>query len=190
MINSSSLKRLGSEDIRKPFNCGAADLNDFFLKDSAGHARHLLAVTYAIETDVETIAFFSVLNDRIQQKECDRSIFKKLSKAMPADKRYGSYPAVKVGRLGVNKTNQRGNIGTALMDYIKIFFVDKNKTGCRFITVDAYNNECTIKFYLKNGFKFLTEKDKDSGHRAMYFDLMPIANYLAALPSDSSPAKS
>ncbi len=52
-----------------------------------------------------------------------------------------------------------------------------------FSVLDTYNNECTTNFYLKNGFKFLTDKDKDSDHRAMYFDLMPIANYLAAMPA-------
>lgn len=182
MTNHFQYKRLTSEDARKPFDCGDADLNDFFLNDSAGHSRQLLSVTYALENESETIAFFSVLNDRIQKEECDRGIFKLLAKMMPSGKRYGSYPAVKVGRLGVHKAHQRKNIGTDIMNYIKMYFVDeRQKTGCRFTTVDAYNNECTINFYLKNEFKFLTEKDSKSDHRTMYFDLMPISNYLASL---------
>lgn len=185
MTNHFRYRRIRPDDIRKPFDCGDADLTDFFLKDSAGHARQLLAVTYTLENDAETIAFFSVLNDRIQKEECDQGIFNLLAKMMPSGKRYGSYPAVKVGRLGVHKVHQHKNIGTDVMNYIKMYFVDeRQKTGCRFITVDAYNNECTVKFYLKNGFQFLTDQDKKSDHRAMYFDLMPIANYIASAPPD------
>ena len=181
MNNQFRYRRLKPDDERKPFDCGDADLTDFFLTDSAGHARQLLSVTYALENDSETMAFFSVLNDRIQKEECDQNIFKRLAKMVPSNKRYGSYPAVKVGRLGVHKDHQRKNVGTDIMNYIKMYFVDeRQKTGCRFITVDAYNNECTINFYRKNEFKFLTEKDEKSDHRAMYFDLMPISNYLTA----------
>lgn len=95
---------------------------------------------------------------------------------MPPEKRYGSFPSVKVGRFGVTTAYQGRKIGSALLDYIKINFIDMNKTGCRFITVDAYNRARTIKFYLDNGFNFLTNEDKNDENRAMYFDLMPIAN--------------
>lgn len=65
------------------------------------------------------------------------------------------------------------------MNYIKGYFLDKNKTGCRFITVDATNNERTIKFYQKNGFDFLTEKDKAEKTRLMYYDLIVFSNLLS-----------
>lgn len=58
------------------------------------------------------------------------------------------------------------------MDFIKAFFALKNKTGCRFITVDAYNYPATINFYKKNGFDFLTSQDEKEDTRSMYFDLM------------------
>jgi hypothetical protein len=46
----------------------------------------------------------------------------------------------------------------------------KAKAGCRFITVDAYQN--ALGFYQKNGFAFLTEQDETEATRAMYLDLM------------------
>ena len=61
---------------------------------------------------------------------------------------------------------------------------DDNKTGCRFIVVDAYNKENVLHFYEKNGFKFLysTESlEKEANHipedehlesRMMYLDLL------------------
>ena len=61
------------------------------------------------------------------------------------------------------------------MDFIKAFFTIKNKTGCRFITVDAYNYPLTVNFYKKNGFEFLTSQDAKEDTRSMYFDLMTFA---------------
>ena len=48
--------------------------------------------------------------------------------------------------------------------------------GCRFITVDAYNDESTISFYTKNGIEFLTDKDENDETRLMYFDLKDFLN--------------
>ena len=44
-----------------------------------------------------------------------------------------------------------------------------NKTGCRFITVDAY--AAAIPFYLKNGFVPLNDDDIDDPTRLLFFDL-------------------
>jgi hypothetical protein len=59
-----------------------------------------------------------------------------------------------------------------------------NKTACRYLTVDAYNNERTLKFYEANGFKTIFSSDKQEKEyiglpfekelktRLMYFDLI------------------
>jgi GNAT superfamily N-acetyltransferase len=67
---------------------------------------------------------------------------------------------------------QSQGIGTEIMDYIKGYFLDNNKTGCRFIIVDALNNPRTIKFYKNNGFDFLTTEDINDESRLMFFDLI------------------
>ena len=71
------------------------------------------------------------------------------------------------------------------MDFIKSWFIDtNNKTGCRFLVVDAYNEPIALKYYSNNGFEFLfsnedQEKkymgisaDKQLITRLMYFDLI------------------
>jgi GNAT superfamily N-acetyltransferase len=78
---------------------------------------------------------------------------------------------MKIGRLAICKEYKGNKIGTAILDYIKAWFVDNNRTGCKFITVDAYNQ--SLKFYEKNEFKYLTEEDKNKDTRLMYFDLSP-----------------
>ena len=89
---------------------------------------------------------------------------------IPHKKQYFSYPAVKIGRLAVHTEFQKQGFGTQLIDFAKRFFVNKNRTGCRFITVDAYQE--SLLFYEKNGFEYLTYDDAKERTRLMYFDLI------------------
>lgn len=76
------------------------------------------------------------------------------------------------------------NIGSQIIDYVKDWFRStNNKTGCRFIVVDAYNNERTLRFYERNGFKTLYKTELEERDflnltqddvletRFMFFDL-------------------
>ena len=83
-------------------------------------------------------------------------------------------PAVKIGRLGVSAKIQSSGVGSSILDFVKAWFTEGNKTGCRFILVDALNNPRTIKFYKDNGFDFLifNGDDDDDKTRLMFFDLM------------------
>lgn len=80
-----------------------------------------------------------------------------------------SYPAVKICRLGTELSVRGLGIGTSLLNMIKSLFLEDNKTGCRFVTVDAYAS--AIPFYLKNGFAPLTTDDANEHTRLLYFDL-------------------
>ena len=60
-----------------------------------------------------------------------------------------------------------------IIDYTKGTFTNNNKTGCKFITVDAYKK--SLPFYEKMGFKYLSNKDKKSDTRLMYFNLQSIS---------------
>ena len=75
----------------------------------------------------------------------------------PNEKRLKSYPAVKLCRLAVDKQAWGNQIGSGILDYIKSMFVINNKTGCRFITVDAYL--AAVPFYEKNGFRMMNQED-------------------------------
>jgi len=64
-----------------------------------------------------------------------------------------SYPAALIGRLGVSALFARKGLGCEVMDFIKAWFVDKsNKTGCRFLVVDAYNETRPLDFYVTEWF--------------------------------------
>ena len=77
------------------------------------------------------------------------------------------------------------------MDFIKAWFrSDENKTGCRFIIVDAINKSEVIHYYQKNNFKFLYSSEINEARalginvkmlgekplhtHLMYFDLIDI----------------
>ncbi|MBI5143225.1 MAG: GNAT family N-acetyltransferase [Nitrospirae bacterium] len=154
----------------KPFDCGNADLNDFFHKDAKDYASQLLAVTYAFETDDLTVAFFSVLNDAIYNKDSHgQRITNKLTRRIPNPKRRPTFPSVKIGRFGICKDYQRNGVGTAVITFIKHLFTASNITGCRFVTVDAYAE--VVEFYRKCGFHFLHDADRRDDTRQMWFDL-------------------
>lgn len=175
--------RLGVDDARPDFDCGDADLNEFFSVDSRRSCQELLAVTYAINQDGETVAFFSVSNDSLKREDVPRSPFARLLKKIPREKRYSSMPAVKIGRLAVNAGRQRGGMGTEVLNFIKGgWFTAGNKTGCRFVIVDAYNKPEVTAFYEKNGFAFLLGSDESESTRLMYFDLIQVPRNQATAP--------
>jgi len=166
------LERLGSDDERdESFDCGIDDLNEFFFTDSRLVCRELISVTYAWTENDQTLAYFSVSNDAIA-RQVDKSAYNRASRHVPNKKRFMTLPAVKIGRLAVDKRFQSNGVGSAVLDFIKGWFTEGNKTGCRFIIVDALNNPDTIKFYSKNGFQFLTSKDETDNTRLMFFDLL------------------
>lgn len=49
------------------------------------------------------------------------------------------------------------HIGTNLINIVKKIFVTENRTGGRFITVDAYNTQHVLDFYIRNDFDFFAE---------------------------------
>lgn len=172
----------------QPISCGIKDLDNFFLKDAFMQEAELLCKSYCFtlaDDSKKIIATFTLSNDSI--KKIPNSRKKKVEKNIPYGKHYASYPAVMIGRLGVDKSFQGLHIGTEVLDFIKAWFLDPlNKTGCRFILVDSYNKTKNIKFYENNGFTFLfgseeQEKefrnisyDKELKTRLMFFDLIEL----------------
>ncbi len=115
------------------------------------------------------LSFFSVSNDALKDQDYEK--WNNLSRKISNKKRRKDYPAVKIGRLSVDINHKGKNIGSQVVSFIKTWFAFDNKTGCRFVLVDAYNRPEIIDFYNKNGFILLTEKDSGKKTRLMYFDL-------------------
>lgn len=164
-------------DTAKPFDCADADLNGFLVETSPGlpnatfFTRELLAVTYVLEDkdSGNIVAYFSLLNDKVDKDFVNPSIWNRLSRKIPNAKRRSSYPALKIGRLAVS-INMRGlGIGTKIINYIQTRYISKPSSGCRFVTVDAYRS--AVDFYRKCDFDFLLRPEDDDETALMYFDL-------------------
>ena len=171
------VRKLSADEQIKSFNCGDEDLNDFLLNEAALYRKALLAVTYVFEdkNTKKVVAFFSLANDRVSLSDFEnKTEFNRFRKMrFINEKRIKSYPAAKLCRLGVDEELKGHSIGTLLLDFIKSYFVVDNKTGCRFLTVDAYAD--AVPFYLKNGFIPLNEEDMNDDTRLLYFDLNDVS---------------
>jgi len=168
-----ALEKLEEQDFAQigVFDCDNDDLNEFFKTDALEHKKELLTETYSLyEATVgekkSPVALVSFCNDVIHLSKEKRSELLDPKKAL-----YQYLPAVKIARLGVHKPFQGKNLGTFLVNLTKKLFLTDNRTGCRFITVDALNDKRGKKFYQKNGFEFLHSKDKNKKTRIMWFDL-------------------
>ena len=178
LMSVYNIRRLKRRESIESFDCGDADLNDFILKESPLYRQALLAVSYIVENkqNLTVSAYFSLANDKVALNDFEsKTEFNRFRKhRFVNEKRLKSYPAVKICRLGVDLSMKGQYIGTFLLNFIKSYFVIGNKTGCRFLTVDAYAG--AVPFYLKNGFIPLNDEDADADTRLLYFDLATIAD--------------
>ncbi|MDR3366464.1 MAG: GNAT family N-acetyltransferase [Prevotellaceae bacterium] len=176
----------------QPFSCGDADLDDFFLNDADNYSRQMLGKSYCYRLDADPsviVCAFTLANASVDVWHLPNSRKKKLAELIPHEKHLTSYPAYLACRLGVSIFFRGKGIGTNLMNNIKLWVMKPDtKGGCRFVSVDAYNNERTRRYYENNGFKYLfsteqQEKDylgmppeKELKTRLMYYDLMLLSD--------------
>lgn len=86
------LVRLTEDHVFKPFDCGEEDLNEFLLLDAKDYLHRLMSVTYIIENDERTVAFFSVSNDRVAISDTDKATWRRIKKLFPHTKHRSAIP--------------------------------------------------------------------------------------------------
>lgn len=151
----------------EPFSCNNKDLDEFFAWDAFFYDEELLGRTYAwvdSNDNRRILGLITLANDSIKTRYIAKTAKNRIQRSVPNAKRGLNFPAVLIGRLGVSSQFQgKGlNIGSQIVDFVKDWFrSQENKTGCRFIVVDAYNRPRTIGFYEKNGFKFLYRTEQE-----------------------------
>ena len=164
-------------DVVKPFDCGQADLNGFLLETNSDapnatlYDKEFLAVTYVAVDDMthSILAYFSLLNDKIDREFVEPTIWNRLSRKIPNAKRRSSYPSLKIGRFAVDRSEQRSGIGKEFLLFIQTWYYKVRKSGCRYITVDALLG--AEPFYTKCGFTRLSDPREDDETVLLFFDL-------------------
>jgi GNAT superfamily N-acetyltransferase len=156
------------------FDCGDSDLNDFLQSDAARYqSEHLSHTRLAFLKGSETlVGYITLLADCIILKTPEKK--RVLSFLRRYHQHVYTFPSLKIGRLGVARTHQRGGFGKLLLQYTVGLAVRLNRelnVGCRFITVDAYPK--SIPWYEKNGFALNKHyRRPETTHPSMRFDIL------------------
>ncbi|MBB1569721.1 MAG: GNAT family N-acetyltransferase [Capnocytophaga leadbetteri] len=183
MLDKLSFLLLTDNHTIKPFDCEDDDLNDFLFNEAILYKEQMLATTFLIENEERTLGYYSILSDAFRVEEINftsKSQYKKfVGELLPHPKRYlKNIPAVKIGRLGVDKMCKGKGLGSIMMHNIIVNCIKLNEQqACRIVTVDAYKQ--AQSFYERFGFKYFTHKDENQEVRQMFLDLSNVINIKA-----------
>ena len=148
-----------------PFVCGDDDMDEFFQKDALDYTRYRMGKSYCFRMkDVfqTIVACFTVSNDSIRIYDLPSSRRNAMWGITNREKMLTRYPGVLVARLAVASQFSGKGVGSEVLDFIRMWFLDEsNKTGCRFAIVDAKNEPDVLRFYEHNGFKPLFPREID-----------------------------
>ena len=185
---------LSEKQVITSFDCGNADLNEFFNRDAIEYNRQLLSQTCFFRHKIsgEVVCAFSFSASSIKTSDLPGSRRKKVKEYIPREKSLKSYPGLLIGRLGVAKQFNGQGVGSQMIDYIKDFCRLNFPSFVRFLLVDAYNEPAVIGFYQKNDFipVFSTEDQEKETYRQsadevlrtryMFYDMMQWKNKLTS----------
>ena len=172
------------------FDCGNADLNEFFNHDALLYRRQMLSETlFFLHKISGTVACaFSFSASGIKTADLPGSRRKKVKEYVPREKSLKSYPGILIGRLGVASEFSGQGAGSKLINFIKDFCLANFPGFVRFLLVDAYNEPAVLSFYQKNDFTtvFSTEAQEKETYgqttsealqtRYMFFDMIQWRN--------------
>lgn len=156
------------------FDCGDADLNEWFARDVGVSTSALLVKNFELrlpgdDGNGSPVGLISLANDSVRLRELEEF------QEVPEGKRFESWPAVKIARLGVAVELQRKGFGREIIRLITQLFTTDNRTGCRFVTLEAYNKPAVTLFYEATGFEFMTCSDIGKATRHMCLDLLRVS---------------
>ena len=183
---------LSENQVISGFDCGNADLNDFFNHDALAYKQQMLSRTYFFrhKSNGAVAGAFSFSASSIKTADLPGSRRKKVKEYIPREKSLKSYPALLIGRLGVATEFNGQGAGSQMLDIVKDFCLVHFPDFVRYLLVDAYNEPAVIGFYQKNDFTpvFSTEQQEKETYRQlpsetlqtryMFFDMIQWHNRL------------
>ena len=104
------------------FTCRDAELDSFFYHDADLYSKELMGKTYCWITEerpYQIVALFTLANDSIKTLNLNNKIRNRLHRTISNRKRGRSYPAVLIGRLGINKSFQNKSVVSQLLHFVK-----------------------------------------------------------------------
>lgn len=133
---------------REHFDCGYAELNSFLQtkarqNQQAGFNRTFVAIK-SNDSEKNILGYYSISMGEISLSALPESLLKKLPKH--------PVPVARMGRLAVDKTQQRQGLGRLLLvDAMKRVIAASRSVGVYALVVDA-KDDSAKSFYAKYGF--------------------------------------
>lgn len=154
----------------KSFDCGRLEVNEFFSRQAQAYQDELFGKTYFFvnpDNPREVIAGFTVANASIFTKHLGNSRQKKIGYEVHHEKGLINYPAVLLAQLGVDIKYKGNRLGEQIIEFVEDWFTsDNNKSGCRHLIVDAYNEPELLDYYRRNGLNlFFSTIDQEMKYR-------------------------
>jgi GNAT superfamily N-acetyltransferase len=150
------------------FDCDDGDLNEFIKVDCIKYKAQNLSHTRVALYNGRVVGYIALLADSITLEESERQWL------IHKNVKVHQIPALKVGRLGIQRDFQKQGVGSSLMKYAAGVAFRMNSeigVGCRFITLDAYPK--SIDFYQKIGFvKSMHKTYKTRKFPSMHYDIV------------------
>jgi ribosomal protein S18 acetylase RimI-like enzyme len=142
------LEGLNKSHDRLSFDCGEEALNRYFQTQATQDSRRRIANCFvAIDTESGYVAsYFTLSSASIPTPDLPE----KITSCLP---RYPSVPAVRIGRLAVDKQFQGHGLGKALLADAALKTISATPASFALL-VDA-KNEQAVKFYQHHGFRLL-----------------------------------
>lgn len=146
---------LKSEHNRKNFSCGKPSLDHYITHQAGQDMRRKLSVCFVIPNQNNdiigyyTLSSFSVSSETLPEKLRDK---------LPAS--YNELPVILLGRLAVDKKQQRSGIGKLLLiDALKRSFETSLNIGAMAVVISPIDQEAQ-SFYKRYGFLELPDSKK------------------------------
>ena len=100
----------------------------------------------------DIVAGFTVANASIFTKRLPNARQKKIGREVHHEKGLINYPSILLAQLGVDVKYKGQHLGPQIIDFVMGWFTSaSNKSGCRHLIVDAYDEPHLLEFYQRNG---------------------------------------
>jgi predicted GNAT family N-acyltransferase len=167
--------KLSSKNIAdlQVFDTDVKELKDFLVEDAINNYNISISTTYLWYYNPENklVAYITLLTDaiRVHGTQLGKSFVDK-------GVEYKTLPALKIGRMCVDKNYTGRDVGTHMMHFtMKLILETNEKVGCRFIVLDAKTQTNATRFYKKFDFEILKKREK--GTTPMFLDMIKYINY-------------
>ncbi|MBO7588717.1 MAG: N-acetyltransferase [Bacteroidaceae bacterium] len=152
------------------FDCGRKSVNDFFHNEAHDYQEELFGKTYywvIPERPMDIVAGFTVANASIFTKRLPNARQKKIGFEVHHEKGLINYPSILLAQLGVDIKYKGLNLGQQIIEFVMQWFTSPdNKSGCRHLIVDAYDEPHLLDFYQRNGLNlFFSSVEQEMEYR-------------------------